>query len=144
MRWAPALFLPAPFSHSLIRSVHTQTGPASTSPLSIAEGRLIYARKNQTERAVQFLNAAIGMRPDYADAFSNLGVLFVQAQRYPEAKEKFKACIERAPDFDQAYLNLARLYLVLKEQAKARSVLQALLQRQPQHKMAEQMLQMLY
>ena len=105
---------------------------------------MLYAHRNQTERAVQYLEEAIGLRPDYSDALNNLGVLFVQAQRYPEAEEKFKACIREAPTFDQAYLNLARLYLVLHEKEKARAALQSLLKEQPQHKVAQQMLQMLY
>ena len=105
---------------------------------------MLYARRDQTARAIELLENAIKLRPDYSDALNNLGVLFVQQQRYPEAEEKFKACIQIAPDFDQAYLNLARLYLVLKDTEKARAVLQSLLQKQPQHKMAQQMLQLLY
>jgi Flp pilus assembly protein TadD/peroxiredoxin len=105
---------------------------------------MLYARHNQTGQAVQYLEAAVNLRPEYSDALNNLGVLFVQLQRYPEAEEKFKACIQEAPNFDQAYLNLARLYLVLNDKEKARAVLQALLQKQPQHKMAQQMLQLLY
>ena len=84
------------------------------------------------------------MRADYADALNNLGVLFVQARKYAEAEEKFEECIRKAPDFDQAYLNLARVYLISNEKDKARSTLQALLEKQPEHKMAQQMLQMLY
>jgi len=105
---------------------------------------MLYARHNQTGQAVQYLEAAVNLRPEYSDALNNLGVLFVQLQRYPEAEEKFKVCIQEAPNFDQAYLNLARLYLVLNDKEKARAVLQALLQKQPQHKMAQQMLQLLY
>jgi tetratricopeptide (TPR) repeat protein len=105
---------------------------------------MLYARRDQTDRAVEYLENAIKLRPDYADALNNLGVVLVQQQRYPEAEEKFKACIQAGPDFDQGYLNLARLYLVLKDQEKARAILQALLQKQPQHKMAQQMLQLLY
>jgi Flp pilus assembly protein TadD/peroxiredoxin len=105
---------------------------------------MLYARGNQTNKAQQYLQNAIDLRPDYADALNNLGVLFVQEQRYPEAAEKFQVCIRVAPNFDQSYLNLARLYLVLKDNDNARAVLQELLQKQPQHKMARQMLQMLY
>jgi len=105
---------------------------------------MLAARRDQTETAEQYLGKALNLRPDYSDALNNLGVLLVQAQRYPEAEAKFEACIQAAPDFDQAYLNLARLYLVLKEKEKARSTLEDLLQKQPQHKMAQQMLQMLY
>jgi Flp pilus assembly protein TadD/peroxiredoxin len=105
---------------------------------------MLYARRDQTESAVEYLESAIKLRPDYADALNNLGVVLVQQQRYPGAEEKFKACIQAAPDFDQGYLNLARLYIVLKDKEKARAVLQALLQKQPQHRMAQQMLQLLY
>jgi FimV-like protein len=105
---------------------------------------MIYARRNQTGQAVQYLENAIKLRPQYSDALNNLGVVLVQQQRYPEAEEKLKACILEAPNFDQAYLNLARLYLVLNDKEKARAVLQSLLQKQPQHKMAQQMLQLLY
>ncbi len=105
---------------------------------------MLYARRNQTTQAEQYLENAIDLRPAYSDALNNLGVLFVQQRRYPQAEENFKTCIREAPDFDQAYLNLARLYLVLNDKEKARAVLQVLLQKQPQHKMAQQMLQLLY
>ncbi len=105
---------------------------------------MLYAHRGQTDLAVKGLERAISLRPDYAEALNNLGVLFVQNQRYPNAEQNFKACIQLAPDFDQAYLNLARLYMVSNEKEKARTVLQALLEKQPQHKVAQQMLQMLY
>ncbi len=105
---------------------------------------MLYAHQGETDAAVDSLQRAISLRPDYAEALNNLGVLFVQNRRYSEAEQEFKICIERAPDFDQAYLNLARLYMVSNEKEKARVVLQSLLQKQPQHKMAQQMLQMLY
>jgi Flp pilus assembly protein TadD/peroxiredoxin len=105
---------------------------------------MLYARRDQTEQAEQYLRTAVKLRPDYPDALNNLGVLFVQQQRYPEAEANFKACIQQSPGFDQAYLNLARLYVVQNDKEKARATLEALLQKQPQHKMAQQMLQLLY
>ncbi len=105
---------------------------------------MLYVRRNQPKQAEKYLENAIELRPDYSDALNNLGVLFVQQQRYAEAETKFKASIQTAPNFDQAYLNLARLYLVLNDKEKARGALQSLLQIQPQHKMAQQMLQLLY
>jgi hypothetical protein len=68
----------------------------------------------------------------------------IQQHRYPEAEAHLEDCITKSPAFDQAYLNLARLYVVLNDKAKAKTVLQALLQKQPDHKMAQQMLQLLY
>ncbi|HTT19317.1 MAG TPA: FG-GAP-like repeat-containing protein [Candidatus Sulfotelmatobacter sp.] len=105
---------------------------------------MLYARKNDMALAEQYLRNAVKLRPDYSDALNNLGVLMIQQQRYAEAEATLNACIKATPDFDQAYLNLARMYVVLNEKAKARTTLEALLQKQPQHRMAQQMLQLLY
>lgn len=105
---------------------------------------MLYARKNQTALAEQYLENAAKLRPDYCDALNNLAVLLIQQQRYSEAETKLNTCIEAAPSFDQAYLNLARIYVVLNDKAKARTTLEELLKKQPQHKMAQQMLQLLY
>jgi tetratricopeptide (TPR) repeat protein len=105
---------------------------------------MLYARRNDSAQAEQYLTSAIKLRPDYSDALNNLGVLLIQQHRYPEAEAHLEDCITKAPAFDQAYLNLARLYVVLNDKAKAKTVLQALLQKQPDHKMAQQMLQLLY
>ena len=104
---------------------------------------MLSARENQMDRATQHLQRAIDLRPEYADALNNLGVLFVRQRRYSEAKERFEACIRVAPNFDQGYLNLARLYVLLSDKPRARGVLRALLQKQPKHKVAQQALEML-
>jgi len=104
---------------------------------------MLYAQQDQLQRAAQYLERAVSLRPDYSDALNNLGVLLVRQEHYSQAKERFETCIRAAPNFDQAYLNLARLYVILKDKEKARSVLLALLQQQPQHKMALQALEML-
>jgi FimV-like protein len=85
----------------------------------------------------------VALRPDYAEALNNLGILLVRQAHYSEAKQQFETCIQVAPNFDQAYLNLAKLYVVLNDKEKAREVLQTLLRQQPQHKLAQQTLEML-
>jgi Flp pilus assembly protein TadD/peroxiredoxin len=105
---------------------------------------MLYARKNEIALAEQLFRAALKLRPDYPDALNNLAVLLIQQQRYAEAEASLNACIQATPSFDQAYLNLARMYVVLNEKEKARTTLGALLQKQPQHKMAQQMMQLLY
>ena len=104
------------------------------------------ARMNQNDAAgaEADLMQLIQIAPQNSLGYAKLGQLRAFTKRYPEAEAKLKACIAAAPAFDQAYLNLARLYVVLNAKEKARSILEALLQKQPQHKMAQQMLQLLY
>jgi Flp pilus assembly protein TadD len=89
------------------------------------------------------LQKAVVLRPDYADAINNLGVLYVRQGKNSDAEQQFTTCIRVAPNFDQAYLNLARLYILMQEKEKARATLQALLKLQPEHKLAQQALGML-
>jgi tetratricopeptide (TPR) repeat protein/peroxiredoxin len=104
---------------------------------------MFYAQQ-QKPQASDYLEKAISLRPGYADALNNLGVLLVREERYRDAEEKFRACIQAAPNFDQAYLNLARLYVLLNDNEKAKATLQELLRLQPQHKVAQQALEMLH
>ena len=67
-------------------------------------------KQGQFEQARRYLQQAISLRADYADAINNLGVLYLNTQRRDQAVASFEECIRVAPAFDQAYLNLARVY----------------------------------
>jgi Flp pilus assembly protein TadD len=60
-------------------------------------------KKAEAERAFQ---SALQIDPHYAEAESNLGVLYGQAGRISDAKALFRAAIEDNPRHAQAYLNL--------------------------------------
>ena len=51
---------------------------------------MLYARKDQPGRAIELLESAIKLRPEYSDALNNLGVLLLQRGQVEEA-------IDRAP-----------------------------------------------
>jgi Flp pilus assembly protein TadD len=82
----------------------------------------------------------VELRPGYAEALNNLGVLFAREQKLVEAENEFTAAIKAEPKFDQSYLNLARLYLVQNDKARAREILDALLRLQPDNSAARQAL----
>ena len=73
---------------------------------------MFYAQQNEMERMSEYLRRAIELRPDYAEARNNLGVLLVRQRDYAQAEEQFTTCIRLVPGFDQSYINLARLYVV--------------------------------
>ena len=102
---------------------------------------MLNAQQNQFDRAVEYLQQALALRPDYPEALNNLGVLFVRTKDYAKAEEQFKTCIGSAPDFDQSYLNLARLYAMQGDKSKAKDVLLKLQGRQPQNANARRALE---
>jgi Flp pilus assembly protein TadD len=92
------------------------------------------------QRASDFLQKAISLRPDFPEALNNLGVLFVREQDYSKAEEQFKTGIQVAPNYDQSYLNLARLYAMQNNKERAREMLLELLRIQPTNQAALQAL----
>ena len=99
--------------------------------------------RDQLQRASEYLQRAIDLRPDYPEALNNLGVLFVRQHDYAKAEEEFKTGTRVAPNYDQSYLNLARLYAMQNDREKAIDVLQELLRLQPQNPGAKQAMEML-
>jgi Flp pilus assembly protein TadD len=93
--------------------------------------------------ALDYLQRAVELRPDYAEAFNNMGIVFVRQQDYSKAEEQFKSGIRVAPRFDQSYLNLARLYAMRGEKENAKAVLRELLRVIPDNAAANQAMEML-
>jgi Flp pilus assembly protein TadD len=102
---------------------------------------MLSAQQRQTDKAADYLNKAIALRPDYPEALNNLGVLYVRGQDYARAEEQFRACIRLVPQFDQSYLNLARLDVLRGDKAGAQKILKELLELQPDNKAAQQAMQ---
>ena len=94
---------------------------------------MVFAQKDDTASAFDFLQRALKARPAYPEALNNLGILYLRTQRRDEAVASFEESIRVAPDFDQAYLNLARVHAHRGQQGRGRAVLQALLKRHPGH-----------
>jgi Flp pilus assembly protein TadD len=104
---------------------------------------MLNAQQDHMQPAAEYLQKAIELKPDYAEALNNLGVLFVRAQDYAKAEEEFRSGIRVAPNYEQSYLNLARLYAMKNDRGKAREVLQDLLRVQPQSAGAKQAMEIL-
>jgi tetratricopeptide (TPR) repeat protein len=102
---------------------------------------MVFAQQDDTEQAYQYLHRALALRPDFAQALNNLGVLFLRTRRPADAIETFQNCIRMAPQFDQAYLNLAKVYVVENHIDQAKEVLRELLAEQPGHALARKALE---
>ena len=92
---------------------------------------MVYAHSGQTDRAYEYLQKALQLRPEYPEALNNLAILYLRTQRRDEAVAKFEECMRVAPGFDQCYVNLARVYEIEGAADKAREVLKKLKDRQP-------------
>jgi hypothetical protein len=65
------------------------------------------------EEAMAAFERAIALRPEYAEAYANRGVAYMDQQRFVEALASYEKAIALKPDYAQAHFNAAHCRLLL-------------------------------
>ncbi len=64
----------------------------------------------QLNAAIDQYRKALSLKPNFAEAYSNLGCVLADLERRNEAMESYRKAIELAPDNALTYNNIAMLY----------------------------------
>ena len=64
------------------------------------------AKVGLLDEAIEAYKKCISLKPDFADAYFNMGIALKDRGRYEEAIEAYKKAISIKPDYPQAYLNI--------------------------------------
>ena len=67
-------------------------------------------RSGQVGRSYRVLQKAISIKPDYAEAYLNIGTFFQDQGKLEEAIESYKKAISIKPDYAEAYLNIGTIF----------------------------------
>ena len=70
--------------------------------------------RKEYDKAYQSFHEALGIKPNLAEAYYNLGRLHYLQKKYGEAEESFRQCLSLNPDYFTVHYELARLYHDLK------------------------------
>ncbi len=81
--------------------------PAEPTALQLL-GVIAY-RNGQGEDAVELIQAAVEIEPDYVEAHFNLGRVLTGLGRHAQAEARLNRVLELRPDYREAYLELANL-----------------------------------
>ena len=77
-------------------------------------------QKDYTEEAIIAYKNAIDTNPDYAPAYNNLGVVYLDGKNMiQEAKDCFEAAIEHDKEYTMAYYNAGRAYEAVNDKVQA-------------------------
>jgi tetratricopeptide (TPR) repeat protein/predicted Ser/Thr protein kinase len=91
-----------------------------------------YSRRPETlSRAIEAYRKAVELYPDHASARNNLAVLYMNVERYPEAREHYQELRQRRMTFAGTYDGLARCYAAQGEFQEGAEVLEEYLSRNP-------------
>jgi hypothetical protein len=88
-------------------SIKKQTAPALTSTLF--QGALAAHQAGRLPEAEAAYRRALAIKPDYADAHNNLGVLLKNSNRLTEAEATYRQALKIKPAYAEAHNNLGNL-----------------------------------
>jgi predicted O-linked N-acetylglucosamine transferase (SPINDLY family) len=90
-------------------------------------------QKNELSSAIDLIQKAIAIKPDYAQGHCNLGVAFDAADRLREAQSSFEAAVMHKPDYPLAWFNLGNVNHKLKNYASAIDCFEKAVQLKPDY-----------
>ena len=80
----------------------------------------IYEDKKEINKAIENLNKALLINPEYYKAYYNLGCIFLDKKAYELAEQNLLLSIKYNKDFAYSYYNLGTLYLKTGDYKKAK------------------------
>jgi tetratricopeptide (TPR) repeat protein len=81
-------------------------------------GVMLFHRRELAAAEVEF-RKALDIRPDFAEAYNNLGLTLSDLGKKEESVEAFKKAIDLSPEAPEAYNNLGCLYRIKKDYQQA-------------------------
>jgi len=80
---------------------------------------IYYQFYKEYSKAIPYLQKAIALRPDYTEAYFNLGYCHQMLGNLKEAEKHYSDALATDSNFTQAYSNLGEVYLQMKDFSKA-------------------------
>lgn len=92
-----------------IRELRTAAAGTGDATARVVLGRLLGAAGGEARDVAAEFEAAIALRPDYAEAHNYLGLVYTQANDDSKAARAFREAIRLRPDYADAHANLGAL-----------------------------------
>ena len=79
-------------------------------PVQLKQKGDFFLNKGRTSEAIRCYQLAIQQKPDYTEAFNNLGIAFKHQNRLDAAIACYQEALKNKPDYAEAYNNLANAF----------------------------------
>lgn len=90
-----------------------------------------YSKNGDTAEALEILTSIVKEHPDYAQAHTNLGIVYTQQKRFHEAAAEFEMALRLDPQNDEIRLSYAKTLTAILYYSQAKPVILDYLQRHP-------------
>ncbi|QNI31884.1 tetratricopeptide repeat protein [Alloacidobacterium dinghuense] len=92
---------------------------------------IAYSKNGNIDEALQILSAIVKEHPEYAQAHSNLGIVYTQQKRFSEAAREFETALKLDPADDSVRLSYVKSLTALLQYDKAEPLIHEYLQKHP-------------
>lgn len=92
---------------------------------------IAYSKNGNTDEALQILSAIVKEHPDYAQAHTNLGIVYTQQKRFSEAAREFETALRLDPSDDTVRLSYVKALTALLQYDRAEPLIHEYLQKHP-------------
>jgi len=96
----------------------------------------IYSKKDQHEKAVEFLEQALTLTDDYADVYNLIGMEYLFMDNLEKAKENFIKCLQEDLEDQSALYNVVYCFEFLDQNLEAIEYLKTYIDRNPYSEIA--------
>jgi len=92
---------------------------------------IAYSKNGNIDEALQILSAIVKENPKYAQAHTNLGIVYTQQKRFTEAGREFETALQLDPTDDAVRLSYVKTLTALLQYDRAQPLIREYLQRHP-------------
>jgi predicted O-linked N-acetylglucosamine transferase (SPINDLY family) len=85
---------------------------------------VISGQSGRSAQAIDYLHKLLSLRPDWADAHNNLGMVYIMQKRLPEAAASFQEAVRLQPNYATAHNNLGNVFRELGRPAEGAASLE--------------------
>jgi tetratricopeptide (TPR) repeat protein len=92
---------------------------------------IAYSKNGNIDEALQILSGIVKEHPDYAQAHTNLGIVYTQQKRFSEAAQEFDIALRLDPSNDSVRLSYVKALTALLQYDRAEPFIHEYVQRHP-------------
>jgi len=105
------------------KAARTKEDPTRAKVTELFKSAIELAEGGDLPGAQARLEEAIGLRPDFPEAYYNLGFIHIQREEWDQAEAALKTAVEQRPDYNEALMALSSVYQKTGRQSEAEAVI---------------------
>jgi len=111
-----------------LEEIATAAGVSMDNPDGIYDAAATYMNFNRLDKALELLQQALELRPDFGDALNAIGVIYTKKRQYEQALNYYNRALKQLPTDAGIRMNIALTYILMGRRGEAQEEFQKVLE----------------